>query len=241
MHFGKFNFPLLDYFAGNNLQDKYLIFSFIYSFGNLLFAYFMPLFSRCGFFLFVSLRLSTFLLRVRVCVCIHTHTHTHTHTDTHARTHAHTHADIYLWSSLSLSRHPSLSSIAFGRTSRLHPVSIQARFILSLFWSANIGESLCRSSLEFSSAQHFFFPILGWFIRWEISGCTAAIMWLALSRICSKQRITFLFCSHLNFFSIYFVRIQEVHLYSSTDTIAAWKKSCYILSERPDFHMIGTC
>ena len=35
-----------------------------------------------------------------------------------------------------------------------------------------------------------------------------------------------------------FISIQEVNPYSSIDTVTAWKKSCFILSERSDFHMI---
>ena len=40
-----------------------------------------------------------------------------------------------------------------------------------------------------------------------------------------------------SFFSIRFVSIYVVHLYSSIDTTTAWKKSRFIL-DRPDFHMI---
>ena len=35
-----------------------------------------------------------------------------------------------------------------------------------------------------------------------------------------------------------FVSIHEVHPYSSMDTATAWKKSCFILSDRSDFHLI---
>ena len=52
------------------------------------------------------------------------------------------------------------------------------------------------------------------------------------SRICSKQHIAFL-CS-----SMHFVGIHVVHLYRITDTATPWKKSCFILSDRSDFHMI---
>ena len=36
---------------------------------------------------------------------------------------------------------------------------------------------------------------------------------------------------------MYFVRVKVVHPYSNTDTATVWKKSYFILSERPDFHM----
>ena len=36
--------------------------------------------------------------------------------------------------------------------------------------------------------------LLGWFVRWEVSDCTVAVMWGAATRICSKGHVTFL-CS----------------------------------------------
>ena len=39
------------------------------------------------------------------------------------------------------------------------------------------------------------------------------------------------------FFSSCLVSVQLVHPYSSIDTLAAWKKFCFILSARSDFHM----
>ena len=41
------------------------------------------------------------------------------------------------------------------------------------------------------------------------------------------------------FFSIHFICVHIVHPYSSIDTIAARKNSCFILSDRSDFHMFG--
>ena len=35
-----------------------------------------------------------------------------------------------------------------------------------------------------------------------------------------------------------FVSVHVVHLYSSIDTVTAWKKSRFILSDRSDFHII---
>ena len=40
-----------------------------------------------------------------------------------------------------------------------------------------------------------------------------------------------------SFFSTCFVNIYVVHLYNSIDTVTAWKKSCFILSEKSDFHV----
>ena len=80
--------------------------------------------------------------------------------------------------------------------------------------------------------------ILGGFVRWKVAGRTAVVLYGATSRICLKQQVAFLCCSHIVFFSIHFVRIQLVHPYSSIDTATAWKKSYFILSGRSDFHMI---
>ena len=40
-----------------------------------------------------------------------------------------------------------------------------------------------------------------------------------------------------SFFSIPLVSVHLVHPYSSMDTTTAWKKVCFILSGRFDFHM----
>ena len=39
-----------------------------------------------------------------------------------------------------------------------------------------------------------------------------------------------------NFFSVRVVSVQVMNLYSSMNTAAAWKKLCFILSDRSDFH-----
>ena len=41
-------------------------------------------------------------------------------------------------------------------------------------------------------------------------------------------------------FSIHIVSIHVLHLYSTIDTITAWKKSHFILSDWSDFHMINS-
>ena len=42
-----------------------------------------------------------------------------------------------------------------------------------------------------------------------------------------------------SFFSIRFVSVHKVHLYSSIDTTAAWNESCFISSDITDLHMIN--
>ena len=54
---------------------------------------------------------------LHVYMCINAHTKNHHH---------HHHVAPPTWISLTLSRHPSQSSIASGRSSRLHPVSVQS-------------------------------------------------------------------------------------------------------------------
>ena len=40
------------------------------------------------------------------------------------------------------------------------------------------------------------------------------------------------------FFSVTLVSVHVVHPYSRTDTTAAWKKLCFILLDKFDFHKI---
>ena len=74
----------------------------------------------------------------------------------------------------------------------------------------------------------------------EIGGrwCTTVVLWDVAFSICSIQLVTFVCSAHLVFFSIYFISVHMVHLYSRIDTTAARKKSHFILSDRLDFHMI---
>ena len=60
---------------------------------------------------------------VCVCVCVFKHKKTHMHH--HHHPHNHHHVAPAAWIFLILSRHPSVSSIAPGRSSRLHHVSAQ--------------------------------------------------------------------------------------------------------------------
>ena len=40
-----------------------------------------------------------------------------------------------------------------------------------------------------------------------------------------------------SFFCIRFFSVHEVHPYGSMNTTATWKKLCFILSDKSDFHM----
>ena len=89
---------------------------------------------------------------------------------------------LYLSTSLSFFLSPlslplSLLSIPFGRSSRCYPMDAQS-------WSANSGVSMCKSpqgnfalmNLSLSRVQHLLIVLLGWFMWWEASGCTAAVL-----------------------------------------------------------------
>ena len=93
-------------------------------------------------------------------------------------------------------------------------------------------------SYVFSSALHVLFVLLGWFVRWEVGGCTASVLWGVDFRICSRQHIAFLRSSPFSFFSMCFVSVHVIHPYSSMNLDIAWKK-CFILSDKSEFHMIN--
>ena len=68
--------------------------------------------------------------------------------------------------------------------------------------------------------------------------CEMGVKWpynYAACKICSKQHAASLCNSHLAFSPSILLVVQP---YSSTDTLTAWKNSCFILSERLDFYII---
>ena len=103
---------------------------------------------------------------------------------------------------------------------------------ISLCSSTNTGESMCGNPQE--NFAYVFVPVspavlfvlLGWFVRWEVSGCTAAA-----SMISSKQHTG-------SFFSKCFVKLQVVLPYYSSDAATVWKNSHFISSERLNFHKV---
>ena len=84
---------------------------------------------------------------------------------------------------------------------------------------------------------------LVWFIwmvleiggRWPYNCCLVGCCFQNLFSIACGILVLFL----SSFFSICFINVQVVHSYGRIDTTAAWKKSCFILSDRSDFHMIN--
>ena len=63
---------------------------------------------------------------------------------------------------------------------------------VSFCWLANNGVSFS------SSPPHVLLVLLGWFVRWEVSGRKATVLWGVTSRICSEQHIASLSTSHLS-------------------------------------------
>ena len=68
--------------------------------------------------------------------------------------------------------------------------------------------------------------------KWPYRCCLIGSCFQDLFKIAPKIYVEFPF----SFFSLRFVSVQVVHSYSSTDTDTTWKKSCFILSDRSDFH-----
>ena len=151
--------------------------------------------------------------------------------------------------SLTLSRHFSLSFIASGRSSGLHPVSshsccMYVRDGHPAFARPYVGvhrsTSFMSSSLLLQQCPAYLVR-LTWIVfvmrgRWPYSWCLMG---------CCRQDLFNITRSILvqlpsSFFSSRFVSVHVVHPYGSIDTTAAWKKLRFILSVRSDFHIIDS-
>ena len=148
--------------------------------------------------------------------------------------------------SMALSRHSSRSFIDSGRSSELHPVSslsccMYVRAGRPAFVQPYEGV-LRRTSLMSSSLLLQQCPaclvrltlivfVMGgrWLYSWGFLGCCL----LDLFKIARSILVQL----PSSFFSIRLVSVHVVHPYSNIDTTAAWKKLCFILSVRSDFHM----
>ena len=150
------------------------------------------------------------------------------------------------WISLSLSHHPSLSSITQGRSSELYPVLAQSCCIQVLAGRptcARLCEGVHRSILIMSSSL-------------LLQQCPACLVHLTLIVFVMGGRqpynCYFVGCCHEGLvqyssqhscviavkpFLLHLVSVRVVHPYSSINTTAAWKNLSFILSVRFDFHM----
>ena len=64
-------------------------------------------------------------------------------------------------------------------------------------------------------------------------------VWAVAPWICSKHHLTaFLYSSHVDFSQFFLLESRRCNSYSSTNTVTAWKESCFILSDRSDSHLI---
>ena len=72
--------------------------------------------------------------------------------------------------------------------------------------------------------------------RWPYSWCLVVCCHQDLFNIAHRILVKL----PSSFFSSRFVSVYVVYPYSSIDTTAAWKKLCFILSVRSDFHMIDS-
>ena len=161
---------------------------------------------------------------------------------------------------MALSRHFSLSFIASGRSSGLHPVSSHSccmyvragrpsfawpyagvYIYIYIYWpyvGVHRSTSLMCSSLPLQQCPAclarltcIVFVMGG---KWPYSWCLVGCCLQDLFNIA----LNILVQLPSSFFSSRFVSVHVVHPYSSIDTTAAWKKLRFILSVRSDFHMI---
>ena len=135
--------------------------------------------------------------------------------------------------SLTLYYHLSLSSIASGGSSRLHPVSVQSccRYVLidcPTPTHSCEGRPLENVSYEFvrtSRAVSCNLVRMIWMVlemggRWPYSCCLMGCCFQVLFNIARSILVQL----PSSFFSIRFVRIHVLHPYSSMNTTATWKK-----------------
>ena len=135
--------------------------------------------------------------------------------------------------SLTLSHHPSLSSIAPGKSSRLHPVSAQSCCISVLVGcpvfahpceGVHRNMSLMSSSILLQQCSACLVRLtrivsmMGG--KWPYSCCFVVYCLQDLFNIACSILVLLL----SSFFSICFISVHVVHPYSSINTTTAWKK-----------------
>ena len=143
-----------------------------------------------------------------------------------------------------LSIHPSRFSIAPGRFSKLHPVSVQRWYRYILPDRSKLA-GLCvrvhrRTSHELVLAPQavspmscsFYLMVLEMRCK-RLNGCS---FFLELLNVACKILVQF----QLIFFSLSFLSVPVVHPENSIDTNTVWKKTGFILSDRWDLLIIDS-
>ena len=113
------------------------------------------------------------------------------------------------WCPLTLSHHLSLSAITLGKSllnniQCLHRADSCKFLLVNQHWCVYmqkfIGEYHLWVHPFFSSiGQYSLFILLGWFVKWELSGYITAVLWGAASRIWSEQQTVSLCSSYVTF------------------------------------------
>ena len=107
--------------------------------------------------------------------------------------------------------------------------------------SANTGVSMVHKR---ASVCLFIFvlsflaePSMSWssFLKCLRDGRLVATQLLSCKVLLSGASLYFF---HLVFYSMHFIRVQVVQLYSSTETVTVWKNYFFISPERSEFHKI---
>ena len=163
--------------------------------------------------------------------------------------HHHHHIALVARISLTLYRHSSLSFIALGRSSGQHPVSSHSCWMYvragrPAFARPCVGvhksTSLMSSFLLLQQCPACLVR-LTWIVfviggRWPYSWCLVGCCRQDLFKIARSILVQL----PSSFFSSRFVSVHVMQPYSSIDVTAAWKKLCFILSVRSDFHVIDS-
>ena len=122
---------------------------------------------------------SNYLYLIIIIICLHTFHHHQ--------------IALLAWLSLTLSLHLSLSSIAAVRFFRLYPesaLSCRNFLLVGQHWHIHVKGSIGECHLWLypclsSNVPHVLFILLERFLRWEVSGGKAVILWHVTSRIYS--------------------------------------------------------
>ena len=144
------------------------------------------------------------------------------------------------WISLSLSHSICLycSSLPAGLPNYilcLHRADVNKLLLVNQHWHVHVLGPMKEHHLWvhpffYSSVPHVF-VLLVWFLRWEVSGCTAAVLLLVFVQ---KQHVEFLYSFHLAFSTC----ILLTSMWCIHRVVLTQPQSCVISSARLDFHLI---